>query len=41
MQTIQVEEDEDDFRPAGSGSTRDNSLTGLTVRQPNYRYHTL
>ena len=40
MQTIQVEEDDDDDdRP--SGSNREAAVVGLTVRQPNYRYHTL
>lgn len=40
MQTIQVEEaeDEDDFRPS---TGRDGAVVGLTIRQPNYRYHTL
>lgn len=38
MQTIQVEEEEES---ADQPSATENTLFGLNIRQPNYRYHTL
>lgn len=43
MQTIQVEEEEDGGLDDGKGGqgSGENTLFGLNIRQPNYRYHTL